>query len=712
MEGGFEVLSRMTGSNSWGMSKEVMMRKYSKSLYVYACVSKIAEKVATNMLQMYKILNSRGDTKEIYAHPLLDILYKPNPFQTKTEFWELTIINWKLTGEAFWYKVRNTRGNVVELWNLRPDLMKVIGDPTNFVKEYRLRKNDGSEQVFAPEDVVHFKSPDPLDPLHGMSALLSGSSRVETEDYATAYQRDFFLNSARPDAVIKSPDQNLDQAQKDDIREGWEKRHKGVGKSSKVAILEGGLDYQVISLSQKDMDYIQSLKATRDDILVMFKIPKVVLSIVEDVNRANAETGMRIFLTECIKPDVDKIVEKINEQMVYADFGDNFYVEAEDPTPENRDMLLKDYETGLKNNYLLINEVRLMENMLPVKGGWSMYMPVMNQAVGGLPQQGEGKMIGGVSEKDAYIGGAPDRLKKRYDFRGRYWLKMKFEMRESMEKAAALAVRKMARRSVRGKGKGGRKAAKRSLITDAGMRKAYAEMILKQIAAGEAGLKPMMDEFAKAQGERVIRSLEAVAKVGKAASKKAGFTVTAVFDKTAEDEMLVHLVIPGIAGIVEQAAKDALAITAPAESYVTTKTIRKFIDDRAEFLADTVNNTTIQGLETTLSEGIAASEGIAELRARVDEVYGEFPLWRTEMIARTEATAANSKGTVEGFRQSDVANGKEWINAGDGRVRPEHQEGGGVGGEIVALDETFSNGLDFPSEPNCRCVIGPAFLEG
>ena len=82
------------------------------------------------------------------------------------------------------------------------------------------------------------------------------------------------------------------------------------------------------------------------------------------------------------------------------------------------------------------------------------------------------------------------------------------------------------------------------------------------------------------------------------------------------------------------------------------------------------------------------------------------------MVARTEATAANNEGLLEGFRQSDVANGKEWINAGDDRVRIEHQDVPvGVGTEVVGLDAVFTNGLAYPQEPNCRCVLGPAFLE-
>jgi SPP1 gp7 family putative phage head morphogenesis protein len=41
----------------------------------------------------------------------------------------------------------------------------------------------------------------------------------------------------------------------------------------------------------------------------------------------------------------------------------------------------------------------------------------------------------------------------------------------------------------------------------------------------------------------------------------------------------------------------------------------------------------------------------------------------------------------------------------DNRTRPEHAK---LNGQIVGLNEKFSNGLAYPQEPNCRCVLGPA----
>jgi SPP1 gp7 family putative phage head morphogenesis protein len=92
----------------------------------------------------------------------------------------------------------------------------------------------------------------------------------------------------------------------------------------------------------------------------------------------------------------------------------------------------------------------------------------------------------------------------------------------------------------------------------------------------------------------------------------------------------------------------------------------------------------------------------------VREVYKQFPDWRAELIARTEATAANNAGFQDAYQQSGVANAKEWIATKDARTRDEHIA---LDGEVVALGSTFSNGIEFPSEPNCRCVLGPAFIE-
>ncbi len=90
-----------------------------------------------------------------------------------------------------------------------------------------------------------------------------------------------------------------------------------------------------------------------------------------------------------------------------------------------------------------------------------------------------------------------------------------------------------------------------------------------------------------------------------------------------------------------------------------------------------------------------------------------IPLARARVISRTETVAAANFGGVTAARQSKLKMNKRWVNARDSRVRELHRDGGsGVGGEVVPLDQPFSNGLMHPGDPNgsakqviqCRCV--------
>lgn len=705
ISGGMEVLAKLVSPE---LSKSTMLEKYRKSLYVFACISKIAQKTASIPFEMYRIINSAGDLKEIKAHPALDLLYKVNPFQTKTEFLEITIINLKCTGDAFWYKVRNNSGKVVELWNLRPDFVTIMTDPTEFIKGYKLTKTDGSEVTFAPEDIIHHMYPDPLNQYLGLSPLHAAQKRVMTEEYATQWQSDFFLNSARPDGLIKNKESVLTKDQKDDIRESWNKRHGGLKNAYKVAILEGGLEYQLISLSQKEMDYIESLKFTRDDILVAFQVPKPIVAIVDDVNRANSETAMYIFLHETIKPEIDRLVEKINEQLIIPDFGEEFFIEAEDPTPANREMEIKEYESGLKNRYLLINEVRSKEGLPPIKGGWSFYGSLTEVPLGGLSTSDQKALFKRITadekENELTVKTFKDGKVKRYDWRGKFWLKQKFALYELMLDATVGAMN----------GKKKKKATSKkkkfvSLLKDADMKKMYADVVNKGIDGKADKLKESTNDFFNGQKHRVMGELAKKKSYSKERLKKISADAILKYDK--EVGLSTEFILPFIEKYLTESGQEALNMVAPQEDFTDSNKIQKKIQKRAEFFAESVNSTTLEKLDKTLADGISQSEGIRELSDRVEAVYGEFPSYRSEMIARTEATVANNEGALEGFRQSEVATGKEWINAGDGRVREAHQNEIGVGGEIVALDKDFSNGLAYPQEPNCRCVIGPAFLE-
>lgn len=697
--GGFELLTKLTGSNNWDKTR--MLESYEKSLYVFACVSKIAEKVADADLDLFQILNSSGDTKEVMNHPAIDLLYRVNPFQTKTEFWKITTINLKLAGDAFWHKVRNDAGQIAELWNLRPDFMTIVKDPEDFIAGYEFARQDGVKVKFAPEDIIHFKTPTPLNDYFGVSPVSSAAIRIETEEYAGKYQRDFFLNSARPDAVLKTTENagNLTAEQVKELKDQFEKKYKGVGKTSKVAILQGGLEYQQISISQREMDYIESMKFTRDDILVAFHVPKPIVAITDDVNRANAETAMYIFLSETIKPTVKDMIEKINEEMIIPDFGEIFYLDFKDMTPDNREQTRLDNESGIKNGYYLINEVRQREGLEPIDGGDTLYMPLNMVAVGGLTKQSKAKFRKNWEDKKAH----EEKQKRARVFRGKEILLQKFKIMESITKALKKQPKKDTKALEKDKKTKGTPTA---LIKDNDLREKYVIMVNKAIDQRADLLKKALSKIVKAQNTKLVSLIKKQRDLTKAIGKDSKSKINAFFK--GQEEVFAEFLFPFIEEYTRGAGLEAMMTIEPNTAFEMTDKIREALVKRAAEFGLGVNETTRVKIVADIEKGLEAGEGMTEISNRINETYKEFPTWRSDLIARTEATAASNEGTLQAYKQSEVATHKEWISTKDDRTRPEHVE---LDGEIVKVGGVFSNGLQYPQEPNCRCVIGPAFEE-
>jgi SPP1 gp7 family putative phage head morphogenesis protein len=82
--------------------------------------------------------------------------------------------------------------------------------------------------------------------------------------------------------------------------------------------------------------------------------------------------------------------------------------------------------------------------------------------------------------------------------------------------------------------------------------------------------------------------------------------------------------------------------------------------------------------------------------------------FRARRIIRTERHRMTWGSSLE-FAKGAGSQTKEWRTVGDSRTRPVHRA---LNGEIVGIQEAFSNGLQYPSEPNCRCHLVYGFEKG
>jgi SPP1 gp7 family putative phage head morphogenesis protein len=481
-------------------------------------------------------------------------------------------------------------------------------------------------------------------------------------------------------------------------------KYGGWDNAQKVAILSHGLDYKQVSVTQKDMDFANMRIANRDDILMVLGVPKTIIGVTDDVNRANAESGIYVFLSETIKPKMEKLVDVLNQFLV-DDFGDDLLLTCIDPTPEDKKSL-DDHYIKAHNKWMTTNEIRIAEGYEPIDGGDYIYQPINLMPLG--VEMGEDKndkkgiiKLGeGFSAEKFYQRKKEERLRDIYRraMRGKKMLRLKENMIDKITIEVTKAIT-------------GEMEKIRQKKWTAEQKDVLWKKFDKRLISFEKKWKALIIRLWKDQKVRALDELNKLKLDKKVDSKDLG-----LLDLEKEIKVFVKKATPLIKTIVEEAGNLAL-------EQVGEKSIKKDFDIEDPMTAEwikmkamkfgtEVNETTIAKLKAELSAGVLEGESIDELAERVERLFEMWYKGRSRTIARTETLSANNAGTVFGYEQSGVVAKKEWLATRDSRVRDSHKD---MDGEQVATNKKFSNGLEYPGDPNgspeeiinCRCTTIP-----
>ena len=350
--------SSVVGAISGSTSKQEQLQAIALSSWVFAVVEKIATGTAAPQWQLYK-----GDD-EIEKHPFLDFWEKPNPFMTGAQFREIGAQHFELTGETWWAKVY-TRGQVTELWPLRPDRVRPVPHTEKFLAGYIYQI--GAERVpYAPEDVVSIRRPHPYDPYRGIGPIENLMMDLQSERQASVWTRNFYVNNASPGGVVQM-EENMSDSEFEKFRSRWEIMHKGVNNAHRVAFLEGGMEWKDARLSQRDMQFVDWRKLNRDVIIGAWGLPGAVLGISETVDRAASESAEAMFARWVIVPRLNRIREAVNTHLLPL-WGEDLRLDYVNPVPDDRALDLQEATQGYTAGFVTMNEARIKLDLPPLDG--------------------------------------------------------------------------------------------------------------------------------------------------------------------------------------------------------------------------------------------------------------------------------------------------------------------------------------------------------
>lgn len=391
----------MGGLFSSGSFNVLAAEGYAANAVAFAAINKIANAIASVEVQLVR--KGRGGKRElILEHSMLDLLNRPNAAQSGDEFFRHLTANYLLSGNSFIYGVGldgRTKKPPLELQILSPGKVRVKAGAGIFpaAYEYRAGGNDAVayavDQITGKSPVMHLKTYNPLDPWNGLSPLMAAAYGVDIYTGSQRWNKKLLDNDARPSGALTVKDAdgkpgNLSESAFKRLQEMIEHQFSGQGNAGKPLLLEGGLEWQEMSMSARDMDFAESKNAAARDIGLAFGVPPQLLGIKGDQTFANYEQATLSFWTETVLPLLKLILESFNRWLVPY-YGADLELWFNEDEIEALEPLRKTKADRINAAaYMTVNEKRRAMGLEDVEGGEAIFVPS-----GNIPLELAGSMM-------------------------------------------------------------------------------------------------------------------------------------------------------------------------------------------------------------------------------------------------------------------------------------------------------------------------------
>lgn len=307
-------------------------------------------------------------------HPIYNLLKRPNPEKAGADFFTEVIASKLLHGDA--YVLASLVNNKPrEIYLLPSNATELVLDKSQVVA-YRYL-NDSKQEIFKIDpisrisQILHLKNYHPTNIHYGLSCLEAASSSINLHNNASNWNSSLLKNGARPSGalIVKESNGYLSDDQFDRLHQQLTDKFSGSANSGRPLLLEGGLDWQEMSISPKDMDFIESKNSAAREIALAFGIPPQLLGINGDNTYSNMQEARLALWEETLIPLLDKLSDALGNWLSYwhnEDISIDFDRDAISALTEKRENLWAKISNA---NFMTLNEKRALVGLKAIDGG-------------------------------------------------------------------------------------------------------------------------------------------------------------------------------------------------------------------------------------------------------------------------------------------------------------------------------------------------------
>ena len=353
---------------------------------VWAAVRILSESVAQlpiNLIQR----EENGDKTKRTDHFLYNIIHnKPNEYMTNYTFIQKIMYDLCVGGNSYVKIERNGSGRPVALYpiNLQDIEFRVYDE-----KYYYYNTETGESLEY--EEILHFKIMS-QDGMIGQSPIDTCANSISWGLALEQYGNSYFSNGAKVSGVLQT-DRALSTEAIDRLRNSFDQNYSKIGDAQKTLILEEGLKFNTISLSNEASQFLASRQFSIEEIARIFNIPPHLLRDLSKSSFNNIQEQSREFVQYSLMPYLSmieqemttKLFKKAEQGKLFIEFNTNALLRG---NPKER---AEYYRTMLNIGAMTINEVRQKENMNVVSEGDNLFMQLnmatVEQIVQGAPDE-------------------------------------------------------------------------------------------------------------------------------------------------------------------------------------------------------------------------------------------------------------------------------------------------------------------------------------
>lgn len=277
----------LDSNDGWWLEEQRSMAMSTDKAMKISTVNRCVEVLSTSMAVLPVYIMDEITKERKKSHRLGNLLWhQPNEAMTMFDYSRLMMNNEVLRGNGYaWIYRDKLTGYPKELIPLPPDYVSIQSDYMGHI--WYVFSHPVTGQIFSlrPEDVLHYKAYT-TDGIEGISILKRASLTLDTSMAAQKYENSTWHSGGQPSGILTTDSDLGDTVQveqadgtwikmdpKEQLRQSWEKLHRGADNAMRIAVLDLGLKYQPISMTNSDAQFVESNEIRVADICRFFGVP-------------------------------------------------------------------------------------------------------------------------------------------------------------------------------------------------------------------------------------------------------------------------------------------------------------------------------------------------------------------------------------------------------------------------------------------------------